>query len=150
MDSQKNQGILELTFSSFSDLGEREETGSERYSIEAYTEGESLVLSWDSPEGVMSMDFRPERVLVLRTGDEASYRMELKQNQETEMELVSPHGSLVFQIQCVDLIWYKDPEFPAFGEMHFHLLYDMLSGGAVMSTRLLAGNVKMNKMILPS
>ena len=138
-DSQKYRSILELTFSSFSENGVREETDSERYEILMFRKDGAEVLCWDSEDGEMIMEFRPGLVLVLREGSEVSYRMELIMGRESVMELESPHGTLRFRVRTLDLSWRKDPDFPKEGGLYFLLVYELLSGDSVVATRMMSG-----------
>ena len=142
MEQKKYNGVLELTFSSFSENGVREETGTEHYNATAHQDGEVTYLSWTTPDGCMTMEFRQDLVVILREGNEASYRMELAFARETLMELESPHGVLQFTVRAMDLTWHQTPEFPEQGGLDFLLVYDMIDRGATIATRMLAGKVK--------
>ena len=143
MEQTKYNGVLELTFSSFSENGVREEVGTEHYRAQAHSDGDVTYLGWTAADGRMTMEFQKDLVVVLREGEDASYRMELEFAKETLMELETPHGVLQFSVRASDLTWHKTPDFPEHGGMDFLLVYDMLDRGHTIATRMLAGKVTM-------
>lgn len=141
-EPQKNQGLLELSYSSVSENGTEVDPGTDLYEVRILRRGTVRSFSWSAEGADLTLEFHPERVLVRRQSPESSYRMELILGKETRMDLETPYGAIPLRVKASELAYRETEDFPAGGGAEFRLVYEMPDGDASRAGRVLSGKIR--------